>query len=106
MKRLDTWGFDGSLTFHSGKLTRISVGDYHSQDKQAGALVKAIYTAVAAAEKSGPVDVWAGRNNDATNPRYEVHLVFKDREVVLDTGVSGDVEIHSVTTYFPRLLRQ
>jgi hypothetical protein len=105
VKKLDAWVSDGSLTFHSDKLTRIAVEDYQSQDKNAGTLAKAFYTAVASAETSGLVDVWTGRNDDATNPRYEVHLVFKDREVVIETGVFGNIEIHSVTTYFPRLPR-
>jgi hypothetical protein len=105
VKKSDGWGLDGDLTFHSDTLTRIAVNDYQSQEKDAGTLAKALYTAVADAEKFGPASVWTGRNEDANNPRYEVHLVFKDREVVIHTGVYGDVEVHMVTTYFPRLLR-
>jgi|GEM_PF-6350771 hypothetical protein len=106
VKKLDgAWVKDGSLTFHSGKLTRIAVENYQSQDKHAGALAKAFYTAVASADTPGLVDVRTEKNDDATNPRYEVHLIFKDREVVITTGVYDNVELHSVTTYFPRLLR-
>src|SRR5260370_18480464 len=56
MTNLDVaWVKDGSLTFHSHKLTRIAVDNYHSQDKHAGTPAKAFYTAVASADTSALV---------------------------------------------------
>ncbi len=113
MKRKDQWQIEGSLIFHSGKLTRIEVDAYSSNDEHASTLARALYAAVASAGPEGPIDVWATTkatgSSKRSSPIYEVHLLFKDREVVIGTGSFSDgsttVEVPSVQTYFPRVLR-
>jgi len=103
VKRLDRWEAAGDLSFKSGKLIRISFADCSVEDKPARTLAKAFYSAVASGAKVGLVDVWTGTNDDANNPIYDVHVVFKDREIVIGTVSARDSESASVTTYFPRL---
>jgi hypothetical protein len=105
VKGPELWEFPGNLTFQSGKLIRIAVEEFNSQEKPATTLAKAFYSAVASSENVGPVDVWTSTNRDANSPMYEVHLRFKDREVVISSSVVRDWEVASVKTYFPRALK-
>jgi hypothetical protein len=104
-KTTDSWVSAGNLTFHDGRLTRIALDAYSSGDAGAIGLVKAAYTTITVGQPQGLIDVWTGRNEDASNPMYEIHLVFKDREVVINTLSSQNVDSASVTTYFPRVRR-
>jgi hypothetical protein len=94
IKSGDVWDIVGYLTFKAGKLSRITVENYDSESdaKGAVALARAEYTAIAAGEKAGIVDVWTERNDDANSPEYKVHLVFKDREVQI-TSFAGTFRI-------------
>jgi hypothetical protein len=102
-KRGEVWATVGYLTFEAGKLSRIAVENYNADGKDAVALAKAAYTAIAAGERAGLVDVWTARNEDANNPMYAVHLVFKDREVQISTIEYQNTETASVQTYYPRI---
>ena len=103
VKLFDLWEPVGDLIFRSGRLTRISSTENETDEKPARTLAKAFYNAVASGEKTGLVDVWTGTNGNANSPVYEVHLVFKDREVVVSTASFRDLETASVKTYFPRV---
>ena len=103
VKLFDLWESVGDLIFRSGRLTRISSTENETDEKPARTLAKAFYKAVASGEKTGLVDVWTGTNGDANSPVYQVHLVFKDREVVVSTASFRDLETASVKTYFPRV---
>jgi S1-C subfamily serine protease len=110
--KMDSWLSAGNLTFHDGKLTRIALDAYSSEKNDAASFVKAVYSAIAEGEKVGIVSIWTGRNDDTSSPMDEVHILFKDREVVFDTldvgniDVSlGNIESSSLTIYFPRMLR-
>ena len=92
----------GSLEFKAGKLTRIVVDHYEASDQPARTLANALYNAVASAEATGIVRVWTETTKDANHPTYGVHLLFKDREVVIETIVNQAVEVSLVRTYFPR----
>ncbi len=102
VKHFEDWEFVGGLIFRSGKLNRISLWQSETEDKQARTLVKAFYNAIASGEKV--LDVWTATNDNAVNPAYSVHVLFKDREVVLETISYRDFEGASVKTYFPRML--
>jgi S1-C subfamily serine protease len=95
----------GSLTFNAGKLSRIEVDNYYADGNDAVALAKAVYTAIAAGEKAGGVDIWTAHNEDANSPMYEVHLIFKDREVEISTTKFQGKEWTSVQSYYPRILK-
>jgi len=98
-------GLGGQLTFESGKLSRISVDNSNAANREAANFAKAVYTALAAAEPTGLVDFWLGRNDDANNPIYEVHLVLKDREVVISADSVGGRDLAFVKTFYPRARR-
>lgn len=107
VKTLDSWASAGSVTFHGGRLIRVARNFYSSDKSDTARFARDIYTAVAAGEKGGIVNVWTGRNEDASSPVYEVHFVFKDREVVMQTVAThvdrlGNIEVSDVKVYFPR----
>lgn len=104
-KDLDDWKPAGDLTFHSEKLTRVGVDSWESTDKPAITLANVIHNSIASAEKEKVplIDVWTDKNDDAVNPLCEVHLVFKDREIVISTTTYQDSTSTSVRTYFPRV---
>jgi hypothetical protein len=107
VKTLDLWASAGSLTFHGGRLVRIARNAYSSDKTDTASFAKELYTAIAAGEKLGVVTVWTGRNEDASSPLYAVHLVFKDREVVMQTVAThieslGNIQVSDIKVYFPR----
>jgi hypothetical protein len=102
----DTWGSAGDITFQAGKVDRIVVSEHSTNnEKEAGRTVKAAYTAIV---NGGDVmSVSTRTNNDANTPLYEIHLIFKDREVVISaTSLRNGIETASVDTYFPRVLKR
>jgi hypothetical protein len=102
-RRLDTWEQAGDLTFRGGKLSRISVDQWSTNEQAAAQFAKAAYSAVSAG--GTPIELWTATNGDAMNPAYEIHVIFKDREIVISTTSVGNVEVSDVRTYFPRRVR-
>jgi len=104
LKRIsEKWESAGNLSFMNGKLSRIAVNICESEEKPSQTIAKAAYSAIAGGEQAGFVELWTGTNNDALHPFYEVHLVFKDREVVIASYTATDIDAASVKVYFPRL---
>ena len=99
------WDLAGDLIFKSERLARIAVRNA-SDTATVQEFVKAMYSALAEGESAGFSDFWTGRNADAVNPIYAVHLVFKDREVVISSASgkipAGRFDITSVETFYPR----
>jgi S1-C subfamily serine protease len=102
--RDDPMDVAGNLTFGAGALIRVEISDFASVDGSAMRLFKAIYAAVQAGEAGGIVGVWTSRNENVSAPMYNVHVVFKDREVVVSGLTFQGSEQTDVHTYFPRLL--
>jgi hypothetical protein len=101
VKQLDgSWESAGDLQFRSGKLTYLVMIGIGSNDKAVAAFAKAAYTAVSTAEPHGIKDVWTGWNGDANTPMYQIHLVYKDREVVIGVATLGNTDISDVRTIF------
>ena len=101
VRELEIWEPAGDLWFHDGKLGRITIVEHNDNKSDTAALAKSFYNAVADTGESGLLRVWTERNNDAKQPSYEVHLLFKDREIIVKTSNSTQGNITSTKTYYP-----
>jgi hypothetical protein len=98
----------GTLTFDSGVLRRIAVTDLWSGTTEASDVIRAIYSAVAAAPKSELVSLQTSWNENASRPEYTIDIKFKDREIVILSSTPDSPNSRSyvqypasVTTFYP-----